>query len=586
MENVKMINLKINSLPVSVPEGTTVLDAAKSIGITIPTLCYMRKVNEIGACRVCVVEVKGARNLVASCVFPVAENMEVSTATERVLKARRTTVELMLSDHDNQCLSCMRSTNCELQKLAHDLNCDQHKYDGAVNDYKKDTSSPYLVRDNNKCILCRRCVAVCSKVQDVAVIGANARGFKTHIGCAFGRDIFDVPCIACGQCITVCPTGALTEKDDIDIVRAAIGDPQKTVIAGTAPATRIGLSEEFGLPAGTNVEGKLVSALRLLGFDKVFDINATADLTIMEEGTELLHRIKTNGALPMFTSCSPGWVKYVETFYPEFIKNISTCKSPQAMFGATIKTYYAEKCGLDPANLFTVGVMPCTSKKFERLRDDMSANGKQPDMDAVLSVREIARMIKRAGIDFVNLPDGKYDAPLGVASGAGFIFGATGGVMEAALRTVVETLEGKPLEKLDFKAVRGMKGIKEATVTAGGRKISVCAASGIANAKAVLEDIKSGKAHYDFVEVMTCPGGCVNGGGQPVRNAEKLNFMDIAETRAKPIYAGDAKNKIRKSHENPVVKALYEEYFQYPNSHRAHEVLHTTYAARKKYKDI
>ncbi|MDR1093422.1 MAG: [FeFe] hydrogenase, group A [Clostridiales bacterium] len=582
----KTINLKINGTAVAVPDGTTILDAAKSVGIVIPTLCYMRKLNEIGACRVCVVEVKGARSLVASCVFPVSENMEVFTHTPKVLKSRKTTVELLLSDHDKKCLSCLRNTNCELQKLSRDLGCDEAKFGGETNAFKSDASSPYLVRDNNKCILCRRCVAMCAKVQDVAVIGANARGFKTHIGCAFGRGINDVPCVACGQCITVCPTGALTERDDSGVVSAALSDPQKTVVCGTAPSTRIGLAEEFGLPAGSNVEGKMVSALRMLGFDKVFDINATADLTIMEEGTELLNRIKNGGALPMFTSCSPGWVKYVETYYPEFIKNISSCKSPQAMFGAVVKTYYAEKNGLNPADIFTVGVMPCIAKKFERLRDGQSAAGAGiPDIDAVLTVREIARMVKRRGIDFNSLPEGRFDTPLGVASGAGFIFGATGGVMEAALRTVAEILDGKPLEKVDFKAVRGTKGIKEAVVKAGGREIRVCAASGIANAKAVLEDVKAGKARYDFIEVMTCPGGCVNGGGQPVKNAVQLNYMDIPETRAKPIYAGDAKNKIRKSHENPVVKVLYDDYFGAPNSHKAHEVLHTVYAARKKYKE-
>ncbi len=581
----KMVNLKINKIPVSVPEGTTILQAAKIAGVTIPSLCYLKDLNEIGACRICVVEVKGARSLVTSCVYPVAENMEVFTNTEKVVKSRRTTLELILSDHDKSCLSCVRSTNCELQKLSLEYGCDDKRFEGATNDYKKDHSTPYLVRDNNKCILCRRCVAVCNKIQDVGVIGANGRGFSTRIGCAFERDLKDVPCIACGQCTVVCPVGALVEKDDNDAVMAALADPKKVVIVGTAPSVRVGLGEEFGNEAGGNVEGKMVTALRMIGFDKVFDVNVTADLTIMEEGTEFINRVKKGGVLPMLTSCSPGWIKYIETYYPTEIDHLSSCKSPQQMFGAVVKTHYAEKMGIDPKDIFVVTIMPCTAKKFERTRDHQDAAGVK-DIDASLTVRELARLIKRSGISFNALKEGKFDDPLGIASGAGLIFGATGGVMEAALRTVVATLEGKTPQSLDFKAVRGTKGIKEATVKVGGNDVKVCVASGIKNAKSVMEKVKNGTADYHFIEIMTCPGGCVNGGGQPVRGSDVLNNVDLKAVRAKAIYQGDLKNKVRTSHENPVMKTLYKDYFGEPNSAKAHHILHTKYIARVKYPEV
>ena len=576
-----MVNLKINNIPVQVKEGTTILDAAKSVGINIPTLCYLKDINEIGACRVCVVEVKGARSLVASCVYPVNEGMEVFTNTEKVRKSRKTTIELLMSDHKKECLSCVRSTNCELQTLSNEYGCDAAAFQGERNLSEPDDSTSYLVRDNEKCILCRRCVATCKSVQQVAVIAPSRRGFKTHIGCAFESDLADVPCVACGQCIAVCPTGALHEREEIDNVREAIADPEKVVVVAPAPAVRAAIGEEFGNPVGTNTEGKMFTALRMLGFDKVFDVNFAADLTIMEEANELVERVKEGGKLPMFTSCSPGWIRYVEYYYPELIPNLSSCKSPMQMFGATVKTYYAQKEGIDPKNIYVVGVMPCTAKKFERTRDDQSASD-YPEIDAVLTTRELAKMIRTAGILYNELPDGTFDNPLGEFTGAGVIFGATGGVMEAALRTAAETITGKSLDAVDYKAVRGMQGIKEAEYDLNGLKVKVAVASGLTNAKALCEKIRKGECDYTFVEVMCCPGGCINGGGQPIQSAYTRRTVDIKGKRAKALYDEDKKSDIRKSHENPAVNSLYKEFFGAPGSHKAHEILHTKYVNRKK----
>lgn len=580
-KETKMINLTIDGIAVSVKEGSTVLEAARSAGIKIPTLCYLKGLNEIGSCRVCVVEIKNARSLAASCVTPATEGMEVKTKTKKVLDSRKTTVELLLSDHDKNCLSCVRNLNCELQTLSNELNCDTKKNLGAANEYAKDLSSPSIIRDNNKCILCRRCVAACKKQQSVSVIGANARGFDTHIGCAFEKDITSSPCVNCGQCINVCPTGALHEADEIDEVSAAINDPNKYVVMAPAPSVRVALGEEFGYPIGTNVEGKMITAMRMLGFDDVFDINFTADLTIIEEGYEFINRVKNGGVLPMITSCSPGWIKFIEHYYPDNLANLSSCKSPQQMFGALVKTYYAEKKGLDPKNVVVVTTMPCTAKKFEKGRSDQSAAGEGiPDIDNVLTTRELARFIKRAGIMFRDLPDGKYDNPLGMYSGAGLIFGATGGVMEAALRTVVEVLENKPLEKLEFDAVRGSKGIKEAVYKVAGMDVKVAVTSGLANAREIMEKVAKGEADYHFIEVMACPGGCVNGGGQPIVTAEVRNNVDVQALRAAAIYSGDKDMKLRKSHENPAIKELYETYLGEPNGHKAHKILHTKYVKR------
>ena len=580
---MKNVTLKINNTSVTVPEGTRILDAARQAGYDIPTLCYLKDLTNEGSCRMCVVEVKGARSLVVSCVGTVAEGMEVFTNTPKVISSRKTTLELMLSNHKRECLSCVRSTNCELQKLALEYGCDDKRFEGEHTHVTVEAVNPYLVRDNDKCILCRRCVAMCSKIQSVGVIGANRRGFNTEIGCAFNRNLGDVDCVACGQCIKVCPTGALTEVDDTAKVVEALNDPDKYVIFGTAPSVRVALGEEFGNPIGTDVEGKMVAAIKRFGADKVFDVNRTADLTIMEEGTELLERLADkNAVLPMITSCSPGWIRFIEFNYPELLGHLSSCKSPQQMFGAVMKTYYAKANNIDPKNIYVVSCMPCTAKKEEILRDDQAASG-YPDVDVVLTTRELARLIKKYGINFNNLPNEQFDDPIGYGTTAGLIFGATGGGMEAALRTVYEIVTGKTLEKLDFEAVRGVEGIKEATVDLAGKTIKVAAVNTLSKAREVMEKIKNGECDYTFIEVMACPGGCVNGGGQPIVSSELLNKgVDPRALRAAAIYKMDKDSPIRKSHENPVVKKLYAEYFEKPGSHIAHEVLHTTYVKREK----
>ncbi len=577
MEN---ITIKMNGVEVSAPAGSTILEAARIAHIKIPTLCFLKEINEIGACRICVVEVKGAKSLVASCVYPINEGMEVWTNTPKVLESRRKTLQLILSTHRKECLSCVRSGNCELQQLCRELKVeDENKYDGEMPAALVDASAAHMIRDNSKCILCRRCSAVCENVQGIGVIGANGRGFSTYIGQAFDMGLSDTSCVSCGQCIAVCPTGALTEKDCTDQVFEALADKTKHVFVQTAPSVRAGLGEEFGLPIGTNVEGKMVAALRRLGFEKVFDTDFAADLTIMEEAHEFLDRVQNGGVLPLITSCSPGWVKYCEHYFPDMTENLSSCKSPQQMFGATLKTYYAKKAGIDPKDIVSVSVMPCTAKKFEIGRDDQDAAG-VADVDIALTTRELARMIKRVGLEFNELPDEKFDDPLGESTGAGVIFGATGGVMEAALRTAVETLTGETLASLDFNEVRGTKGIKEATYNVAGMDIHVAVASSLGNARALLNKVKAGEASYHFIEIMGCPGGCVNGGGQPQQPASVRNFTDIRALRAKALYDQDAAMPIRKSHENPSIKRLYEEFLGEPGSHKAHELLHTTYVKR------
>jgi len=578
---MEMINCKVNGIAVSVPKGSTILEAARVAGVEIPTLCYMKKINEIGACRICVVEATGARGLVTACVYPVAEGMEIKTNTEKVQKARKTTLELMLSTHDKKCLSCVRSTNCELQKLCREYGVEESSFEGYKPVYELDESTPHLVRDNNKCILCRRCVAVCRE-QYVSVIGANDRGIDTSIGSAFKVKLNDTPCISCGQCVAVCPVGALTEKDDTDKVWAALADPTKHVVVQTAPSIRATLGECFGMPIGTNVEGKMVAALRRLGFDKVFDTDFAADLTIVEEANELVERINNGGTLPMITSCSPGWVKFCEFYYPDLIKHLSSCKSPQQMAGAVIKTYYANKMGIDPKDIVSVSVMPCTAKKFEIGREDQSAAG-VPDVDVALTTRELARMIERAGLKFTALPDEEFDSPLGDDTGAAVIFGATGGVMEAALRTANDWLTGKDNLDVDFHAVRGTESIKEATVNINGTDIKVAVASGAGAAQKVMEKIKNGEADWTFVEIMGCPGGCVNGGGQPIQPQYVRDTVDLKAVRAKALYDQDAGMTLRKSHESPVVKTLYSEWYTDGfGGHKAHHDLHTTYVARQK----
>lgn len=581
---MNMIHLKINGIDATVPEGTTVLEAARSVGIRIPSLCFLKDINEIGACRICVVEVKGARSLVASCVYPVNEGMEVETNTEAVRHSRRLTLELILSNHRMECLTCARSGNCELQQLAVEFGIDAVRYANDKLPPQIEDSAPHLVRDNSKCILCRRCTAVCRTSQEVGVIGPNERGFNTHIGCAFDRDLSEVDCVSCGQCIVACPTGALYEKDDTDKVWAALNDPTKHVVVGPAPAVRVTLGECFGLPIGTNVEGKMVTALRRLGFDKVFDVDTAADITIMEEGTEFLHRLQSGGTLPLITSCSPGWIRYCEQHAPDLIPNLSTCKSPQQMFGSLVKSYYAEKAGIDPKDIFVVSIMPCTAKKYEVLREEQRMqNGLMP-VDVSLTTRELGRMITRAGLLFDHLPDGEFDPMLGISTGASVIFGTTGGVMEAALRTVVEIVTQGEMKPLEFKEVRGLEGIREASYDLPGGTVKVAVASGLADAKKVLDGVRNGTLNYHFVEIMGCPGGCINGGGQPIQHADVRNFTDIRSLRAAALYRQDESMALRKSHENPYVKKLYEEYLGEPGSHKAHTLLHCTYVPQKRYR--
>jgi iron-only hydrogenase group A len=571
------MNLTIDGQSVQVEEGTSVLEAARKAGIHIPTLCYLPEVQAIGACRVCLVEVQGNKNLQASCTLPASEGMVVGTSTERVRKARKFSVEMLLSNHPFECLSCDRNLNCELQSVAEELGVREVVFTGAKSGGAIDDSSPSIRRDPNKCILCRRCVTVCQEQQAVGALFVQGRGFESKVEPAFETSLGDAVCAYCGQCSVVCPVGAITEKSSVDDVWKALSDPTKFVVVQDAPAVRAALGEEFGYPPGTLVTGKMLAAVRRLGFDRVFDTNFAADLTIMEEGSELIKRIKEGDTLPLITSCSPGWVKFAEHFYPEFIPNLSTCKSPHQMLGALVKTYYAEKEGIDPANIVVVSVMPCTAKKFECARPEMRGSGFQ-DVDYVLTTRELARMIREAGIDFKALPEETYDNPLGEYSGAATIFGATGGVMEAALRTVYEILTGKVLENVDFTQVRGLQGWKEATVPISGvGDVKVAVAHGLGNARKLLDAIKAGEAQYHFIEVMACPGGCVAGGGQPIPVSNEKRRL-----RAEALYSEDKGLKHRKSHENPAIKKIYEEYLGEPLGHKSHKLLHTTYTPRDK----
>ena len=579
----KMINLTIDDQKVTVPEGTTILQAAKQAGIDIPTLCFLKDINEVGDCRMCIVEVEGRKGFATSCIQKVEEGMIVHTHTPNVLEARHVILDLIISNHSKDCLTCTRSGNCELQVLATKFNVLNIEFEGERTEHKIDDLSPSIVRDFNKCILCRRCVAACKNVQEIGAIDCINRGFESCISTVGDHSLNDVNCTFCGQCIEACPTGALHEKETINDVWVKLKDPETVVLVQTAPAVRVALGEEFGMQVGTNVTGKMVTALKRLGFDKVFDTNTGADFTIMEEANEFVERFKAHEELPMLTSCCPGWIKYIEMNYPEMLPHLSSCKSPHQMFGAILKSYYAKKEGIDPEKIYTVSVMPCIAKKFESKRPEMKENGLE-DVDNVITTRELARMIKQANIDFEKLEDSKFDDPMGEATGAAAIFGVTGGVMEAALRTAEDILTGKELPKIDFEQVRGSQGIKRATITIAGKPISVVAASGLANAKKILEEIKTGKANYQFVEIMACPGGCIMGGGQPIKHSKVRAEVDVQKLRASSLYSIDEKSTIRKSHENPVVQKIYNEFLENPGSYRAEKLLHTKYAEREKYR--
>ena len=582
MSDKKMINLKIDDKEIQVEEGTTILQAARQASIDIPTLCFLKDINEIGDCRMCIVQVDGRRGFATSCIQKVEEGMVVKTHSKEVIEARKVILDLILSNHQRDCLTCTRNGNCELQNLAVKFNVTGIEYEGETNKHQIDDLSPSIVRDFNKCILCRRCVSVCKKVQEIGAIDCINRGFNSCISTVGDNSLNDVNCTFCGQCIEACPVGALREKDSIEEAWEKLKDPDTYVIVQTAPAVRVALGEEFGMPIGTNVTGKMVAALKRLGFDKVFDTNTGADFTIMEEGTEFIQRLNENYNLPMITSCSPGWVRYVEANYPENIKYLSSCKSPHEMFGALIKTYYAEKNNIDPEKIYVVSVMPCIAKKYERQRTELKNNGMY-DVDCVLTTRELARMIKQANIEFSELENEEFDNPMGEATGAAAIFGVTGGVMEAALRTASEILSGEELENIDFKQVRGEEGIRRAILKIGERDIKVVVANGLGNAKIIMEEIKSGKADYQFVEIMACPGGCIMGGGQPIKNSKIRATVDVRKKRADAMYTIDEKSQIRKSHENPVLKQIYSEYIGVPGGHKAHELFHTTYSKKQKY---
>ena len=570
----KMINATIDNINVQVPEGTTILQAAKKIGIEIPTLCFLKDINEVGDCRMCIVKIEGRRGYSTACVQKVEEGMIIKTNTPEILEARNVILDLIISNHKMECLTCIRNGNCELQALANKFNIKDIKYKGEKNEYPVDNSSVSIVRDLSKCILCRRCVAVCKNVQDIGAIACGNRGFESKITTSYNRDIKETNCVYCGQCIQACPTGALHEKENIDEVLEKLRDPEVHVIVQTAPAVRVALGEEFGMPIGKNVTGKMVCALKRLGFSKVFDTNTGADFTIMEEASEFIERFKENSSIPMITSCCPGWIKYIETNYSELVPHLSTCKSPHEMLGSLIKTYYAKKEKIDPEKIYVVSVMPCIAKKYERQRKELSNEGLF-NVDCVITTRELARLIKYANIDFTSLVDEEFDNPLGISTGAASIFGTTGGVMEAALRTAQDILTGKELEKIDFEAIRGKEGIKRASVEIDGKNINVVVAHGLKNAQIIMEEIKSGKADYQFVEIMACPGGCIMGGGQPIKSSKIRADVDIRKLRAEGLYKIDKDMPIRKSHNNPAIKKVYEEFLEKPGSYRAEKLLHS-----------
>ena len=577
-----MIHLKIDDIDLEVEEGTTILQAAKSINIDIPTLCFLKEINEVGDCRICIVEVEGRNNFVVSCIQKCEEGMVVHTNTKKVLDARKNVLELILSNHNRDCLTCIRNGNCELQDLAEKYKIKDVKFDGAKTKSKIDDKSPSLVRDPSKCILCQRCVSTCKKVQGIGAIECTKRGFESCISTAGDKSLNDVDCTFCGQCITACPVGAIYEKDNTKEVWELLNNKDNYVIVQTAPAVRVALGEEFEMPIGENVKGKMVTALKRLGFNKVFDTNTGADFTIMEEANEFVSRIKNRGKLPMMTSCCPAWVRFAEKNYPDLLGHLSSCKSPHQMFGAILKSYYANKNKIDPNKIKVISVMPCVAKKYEATREEMEVDGIR-DVDYVISTRELARMIKEAGIDFVKLEDSEYDNPMGEATGAAAIFGVTGGVMEAALRTAADMLEGEDLDKIEYEAVRGEEGIKKAKVNVAGKEIKIVVASGLKNARKIMDEIKKGKADYHFVEIMACHGGCILGGGEPIKNSKTRSEVNIYKERASSLYTIDERSTIRKSHQNPALIKIYKDFFLKPGGEQAHKYLHTHYTKKNKY---
>ncbi len=578
----EMIKLNIDGIDVEVEKGSSVLQAARKANIDIPTLCFLKEINEAGDCRMCLVEIEGRRGLTPSCNTKVEAGMVVRTNTDKVNDARRIVLDLILSTHNRDCLTCVRNGNCELQELCKKFGVTNIEYEGEKVKEHIDELSPAIVRDASKCVMCKRCVATCKNIQSISAIDVAGRGFESRIAATGDKSLNEVNCTLCGQCITACPVGALKEKDDTAKVWEKIRDKDTFTVVQVAPAVRVALGEEFGMKIGTNVKGQMITALRKMGFDKVFDTNTGADLTIMEEANEFVTRVTNGETLPMITSCCPGWIRFIEMNYPELLSNLSSCKSPHQMFGAILKSYYAEKENIDPKKMFVVSVMPCIAKKFERTREEMKNNGLD-NVDAVITTRELARMIKQANIDFVNLEETEFDNPMGEATGAAAIFGTTGGVMEAALRTAYETITGEELKQLDFNEVRGEKGIKKAAVQIAGKEVKVAVAHGLENTRRVLEEIKEGKADYQFVEIMACPGGCIMGGGQPIVSSKKRLDNDVRKLRAEALYTIDQKSKIRKSHENPTIIKLYKDYLGGVGGHKAHELLHTYYTKREKY---
>ena len=577
-----MIHLNIDDIPVEVKVGTTILEAAKKVNIDIPTLCFLKDINEVGDCRMCIVEIEGRNNFATSCIQKCEEGMKVHTNSRKVIEARKEILSLILSNHNRDCLTCIRNGNCELQDLAKKYNIRDIKFDGEKTGSKIDDKSPSIVRDQSKCILCRRCTAVCKNVQKIGAIDSSNRGFESCISTACDASLNDVDCTFCGQCIEACPTAALHEKENIDDVWNILNDESTYKIVQTAPAVRVALGEEFGLKIGTNVKGKMVTALRKLGFDKVFDTNTGADFTIMEEANEFVDRFTKNAGLPMMTSCCPAWVRFAEKNYPENLEHLSSCKSPHQMFGAILKSYYAKKNNIDPKNIKVVSVMPCVAKKYEKTREEME-NDELRNVDVVITTRELARMIKEKDIEFTKLEDTEFDSPMGEATGAAAIFGVTGGVMEAALRTAADIIEGKDLKNIEYEEVRGKKGIKKASIKIAKKKVNIVVASGLKNARIIMEEIKSGKADYQFVEIMACPGGCIMGGGQPIKNSKTLSNIDVHKLRANSIYSIDEKSTLRKSHQNPQVMQTYVEFLEKPGSSKAHKYLHTAYSKKNKY---